>query len=360
MELKTIFKCLLKTLHINHKASYMCLVNKNEKYIFLRKWIYKSTPLIDNYPKLTISTRISWILHNYTDFPKCKHCGKYIERWYTHNIPSTYSYPLYCKQHAHCNNDSIQKIKNTLKTKPVEHWNNALNKRKNTCIQKYGKEFIMQVSEFVDKSTQTFISKYGVKRYSQLPQWKIDIMNTQLERYGEYWYSRTNEYKQRVINTIKERYGLEYSNVFQVPEIHNKINKSSYKKYTYDNQLFDSAPEIAFYIWLKDNNIEFKYHSYSLKYFSEFDNAYHTYIPDFYLTATKQFVEIKGDQFFNEQGIFINPYASSNNELMYKAKYKCMLDNNVKIMRSDEYIQYIEYVNKNYGKNYISSFKHIG
>ena len=40
-------------------------------------------------------------------FPKCKHCGKYIERWYTHNIPSTYSYPLYCKQHAHCNNDSV-------------------------------------------------------------------------------------------------------------------------------------------------------------------------------------------------------------------------------------------------------------
>jgi hypothetical protein len=30
-------------------------------------------------------------------------------------------------------------------------------------------------------------------------------------------------------------------------------------KYMYDSIKFDSAPELAFYIWLKDNNIEFEY-----------------------------------------------------------------------------------------------------
>ena len=31
------------------------------------------------------------------------------------------------------------------------------------------------------------------------------------------------------------------------------------KRYVYDGRSFDSKPEIAFYVWLKDNGMDFEY-----------------------------------------------------------------------------------------------------
>jgi len=42
----------------------------------------------------------------------------------------------------------------------------------------------------------------------------------------------------------------------QCPAIRSKMRR----KYLYDNIMFDSSPEIAYYIWLKDHDIEFIFH----------------------------------------------------------------------------------------------------
>ncbi len=52
---------------------------------------------------------------------------------------------------------------------------------------------------------------------------------------------------------MKQRYGVEAAQ-----QCRNIRIKSGYR-YTYDNHKFDSSPELALYIWLKDNNIEFEY-----------------------------------------------------------------------------------------------------
>ena len=117
MELKTIFKCIIMHLIRKCKASYTRPI-KSSQFKFLLDWIYSHTKTIDNYPKLTIQTRICWIMHDYKDFPICAYCGKYIEKWFTKNIPVTHTYPKYCSKHAHCNEESRNKIKQTLANMP--------------------------------------------------------------------------------------------------------------------------------------------------------------------------------------------------------------------------------------------------
>lgn len=78
-----------------------------------------------------------------------------------------------------------------------------------------------------------------------------------------------------------------------------------------------------------------------------------------------QLVELKGDHFFDESGKMINPfrYPEWSDEqyeqacAQYEAKYQCMLKNNVRILRSDDYGQYVKYVEQKYGKDFLRQFK---
>lgn len=50
-----------------------------------------------------------------------------------------------------------------------------------------------------------------------------------------------------------------------------------------------------------------------------------------------EYIEIKGEQFFDENNNFINPFDSSENaNILAELKYKCMQDNNVKILRKQD------------------------
>lgn len=68
----------------------------------------------------------------------------------------------------------------------------------------------------------------------------------------------------------------------------------------YNGIIFDSAPELAFYIWLRDHSIQFEYQpkDHLIKY--EVDGVIHTYYPDFFLIKENLIVEIKGDWFFKK------------------------------------------------------------
>jgi len=85
---------------------------------------------------------------------------------------------------------------------------------------------------------------------------------------------------------FKEKYGVD--NPFKCPEIRDKIRR----KYVYANIRFDSAPELAFYIWLKDNHIGFEYQPHT-SFTYEHNGKQHEYFPDF--KVNEQYIEIKGD-----------------------------------------------------------------
>lgn len=120
------------------------------------------------------------------------------------------------------------------------------------------------------------------------------------------------------------------------------IEGKVFKKYNYDGHWFDSKPELAFYIWLKDHHIRFRHEKTYLKYI--YNEIEYRYIPDFIVYDT--FVEIKGKHLLKK---LLQPNTKDN------AKYKCMIDNNVHIIY--EYSKYIEYVENKYGKDYMLRFK---
>ena len=77
-------------------------------------------------------------------------------------------------------------------------------------------------------------------------------------------------------------------------------------------------------------------------------------MPDFIVEGT--IIEIKGDHFFKEDGTMQNPFDHSLDGL-YEAKHQCMIANNVKILKSNEYQKIECYIENIYGKNYLKQFK---
>jgi hypothetical protein len=106
-------------------------------------------------------------------------------------------------------------------------------------------------------------------------------------------YSKTDEYIEKCKATNQKNYGVDWPH--QSPDFMHSIMK----KYTYDSMNFDSKPELAYYIWLKDNGIEFTYQP-NISFEYEFNNEHHVYEPDFLVEET--IVELKGDHFFKDDG----------------------------------------------------------
>lgn len=268
-----------------------------------------------------------------------------------------------------CSDKALAKIKNTnlerygvvcsfqredvkLKSKQtfVDHYgvdNNMKSKEglkayQNAMSAKYGEGIItnLQLEETKAKSKKTKLRKYGDENFRNPKKGK----QTKFERYGNENYNNKVQFEQ----TMLSRYGVKYAQ--QCPQ----IRKKSGFRYSYNGIKFDSAPELAYYIWLTDNGIQFEYQpaiyiSYQL------NGKTHIYIPDFKLGET--LVEIKGDQYVDKiTGRWICPYDNSRNEL-YEAKHQCCLANNVQILYSADYRKYLDYIDQKYGKNYLKQFK---
>jgi len=65
-----------------------------------------------------------------------------------------------------------------------------------------------------------------------------------------------------------------------------------------------------------------------------FNNTKHRYLVDF--KVNNEYWEVKGDHMISEDGSWICPWNHLNDE-QFKAKYKCAIENNVKIITSSEY-----------------------
>ena len=152
---------------------------------------------------------------------------------------------------------------------------------------------------------------------------------TSIKRYGTYWPIQNNE-----------------------------VFKRCKRKIHFDNVSFDSFPELAFYVWLKDHDIKFEYQpNMSFKY--ECKGLMHTYYPDFFLVDTDEIIEIKTRSSFENKdvnGKMICIFDRSLDDIA-EAKHQCMLANNVTLLVEEDYMQYVDYFNKKYGKDFIFKLK---
>lgn len=114
--------------------------------------------------------------------------------------------------------------------------------------------------------------------------------------------------------------------------------------YLYKNIKFNSSWELAYYIWLKDNKVDFEYQLEPIPYKVENKTKY--YIPDFRVNGC--IIEIKNTY-------LLNKLIKGETE-KHKAKYKCMLENNVLIISKTELYPVFKYIERKYGKNYLKQF----
>ena len=280
-------------------------------------------------------------------------------------------------KHGHsCNWNNFEQIKKTrfAKNNGAYESEQSKLKRQQTSLNHYGVKFTLQATEVKEKSKQTCLKKYGVAYVTQDENFKKQAKQTCLRKYGVEYSQQNSEISKKSKTKYKliciqkygatsyfsseaykkyciEKYGCEHP--MQNHDILMKQQMNSKKKYSFQEISFDSAPEIAFYIWLSDNNIHFEYQP-NITFEYEFEGKKHFYMPDF--LVENQLIELKGSQFLKEDGTWKNPFDNSQDDF-YEAKHQCLIENNVKILYPNDYKKYLDYIVQIYGKDYLKKFK---
>ena len=304
-----------------------------------------------------------------------------------------------CKTKKH----TIRKPK--IKEKKIIDRKKSLETLRKNNLEKYGMEFYFQTLEFQEKRKKTLIEKHGsIKEYYKEQNQKSEktfkknhkeskgeflknafqskynvnnardldfvnqkIKNTCIERYNSESPLGNKEIHKKIINSLYQHHGVKSTFSFsdvrkksketmyirygvELPGFSPEIMAKAHGKYSYDNKTFDSSWELAYYIWLKDNNVDFKYHP-NIKFEFEFENKQHYCMPDF--IVNDKIVEIKGKHFLKDDK-WINPFATELNDL-YETKHQCLLSNNATIIYDCS--EYINYVNEKYGKEFLQNCK---
>ena len=214
-----------------------------------------------------------------------------------------------------------------------------IEKRKQTKLERYGDENYSNQ----EKRKQTILDKYGsftvliekalkTKNKNKLenPDYTTEINNKRTTTIIEHYGSWENYNKQRSVKsrqTKKEKYGNETWNNQEKRQntILNNNSNCFTKRLLYNDIYFDSNWELLFYVYHKDNNLYIERNIHFYYEYTDEAGKNHKYFPDF--KVQDGYVEIKGDQFFKDS------YKENLRGESWEAKYKCILDNNIKLLR---------------------------
>ena len=105
----------------------------------------------------------------------------------------------------------------------------VIEKRRNTCLEKYGAPSPLQSEDIKGKIAKSNLEKYGVENVFASSEIKKQIKITNLEKYGVERPTCNPEIFNKVKATCLKRFGKEYS--FQAEEVKDKIKKSVFDKY---------------------------------------------------------------------------------------------------------------------------------
>ena len=321
---------------------YVIPVTSEEQFIKVKKEIKRECKIFFKCCDCNKPTVL--LLRKINNWPgKCKQC----------KTEDTNIIKYGTKYQTQCDNFKIKKLKTQNGIWLTEK---AKTKMRATKKEKYGDEYYTNrelssktynfhkttdknfTNNIKEKMIKTCNEKYNTDWYRQTEEYNDKIKATNNKKYGSDYFFTSKTGKQKIEESMLKNWGVR--SPMQNPIIRNKTKR----KYTYNNINFDSSWEIAFYIWLKDHNIRFEYHSCNLQY--EFKNKIHYYEVDFKLW-NNTLIEIKGNHLLKSM--------EKNTETLENAKYKCMLEHNVKIITDCS--EYLQYIKNKYGTNYLRKFK---
>lgn len=151
--------------------------------------------------------------HNIYEKPKCPICGKPVKINFKHFNLGVFT--QFCS-------DRCKNLSPDLKEK-----------RKQTCMKKYGVENALQSEKIKQKSKKTCMEKYGVEYSTQSNTVKQKRKQTCLDKYGVEYAFQADEVKQKIQNTIYKHYGVNCA--FQADEVKEKIKQTCIEKYGAEN-----------------------------------------------------------------------------------------------------------------------------
>ena len=201
---------------------------------------------------------------------------------------------------------------------------------RNTCLEKYGVESTNQSEEINKKRKHTMMIRYGVENAFQSKESFEKYRTTMMKRYGVSSPMQSE--------LLKDKYRINYlqNNGYENPQQNPDVHRKSWKKYKYNDELFDSSWELALYIWCIDGGIPITREPVALEYF-DVNNHKRVYFPDFQIWDS--LCEVKGTHLVNDSGELINPKTKTVDE----EKTRCMRENKVYVMRYDECKPFIDY-----------------
>lgn len=272
-----------------------------------------------------------------TDFPKCANPDCMNKVGLDYNVVWSRGYVPYCslKCGIKCSRDKCNDTRHRHMDEDPEFLANIDKKRKQTCLKNYGDS----TWNNRESAYKTCLEHFGTRIPIANKNILAKSMKTREKKYGK---GNLTNYK-KTAETCLRLYG--HRSVWGNPEIHKKCIDKTIElygspnpgnKYEFEGLKFDSRPEVAYYIWLRDTNSDFSYKSGLCFEYVHEGKIYH-YYPDFIVEG--QVVEIKGDHFFENcdpSKKMINPFLDVQDGCA-EAKHQCMIANNVKIITSAEY-----------------------
>lgn len=195
----------------------------------------------------------------------------------------------YGVEHALQSNEFIEKYKKSMLEKPEEELREMKDKRKKTCLEKYGCVNPMQNKDVQEKSKQTCLEKYGVDHHLKSP-----------------------EFRKKIEGIVMDKYGV--TNVLYLPEVQAKKQKTIKEKYGVDNYgELDLSQEVRDLLNSKDKLVEFieksdnKSSAYLAKKigcsFSTFNNRINQYDIRYLIDQTSSVYEAELSDFLDAIGV---------------------------------------------------------
>lgn len=208
------------------------------------------------------------------------------------------------------------------------------------CNQKIARKNI-DYSLLVKKQKATLIKNFGVSNPGQIKENRIKSSiraKALVKRTGGvslYFKNNKEECLEKRKETWLKKYGVDN------PSKNSEVQKKRNRKYYYNDITFDSAWEVAFYIYHKDLGHKIIKEPCKIAYISNVDKKQHYYFPDFEVDG--KLYELKGD--------------CCKNAFIETGKLKCAIEHNITILYFEEMKPILYYVSQKYGGSYIKSFR---
>jgi len=183
---------------------------------------------INKIPIKNISFKEKFYLYeNNIELPPICYCGNSL-KFINMNI----GYRKFCSRRCMLDSDEVKnKRKSTCIYKygvdnPSKN-ENIKNSVKETNKSKFGHDYPLQSPSILDNIRKKFIEKYGVDNPSKIPEVRIKASKTMVERYGVEHALNNNQLKDKMIKTLMYRYGGYY---VKTDEYKNKIKNTLFFK----------------------------------------------------------------------------------------------------------------------------------